>query len=147
MRHQWKIVSTPVSFTSDSEILRYYAPSRDDSKIPEVLKPISSLRKSTRSLEEVKAYRVVVMTLVTSGRLSLAGLGQGHFTHVFVDEAGHAIEPEALVAISGILGKLSIFLQIHHNPASKIFETIRRQLLFDHFLYFQISVSKCKFRK
>ena len=26
----------------------------------------------------------------------------GHFTHVFIDEAGHAIEPEALVAIAGI---------------------------------------------
>ena len=95
----------PCYLSSDSEILRYYAPSRDDSKIPEVLKPISSLRKSTRTLEEVKSYRVVVMTLVTSGRLSLASLGQGHFTHVFVDEAGHATEPEALVAISGILGK------------------------------------------
>ena len=36
-------------------------------------------------------------------RIVSAKFPPGHFTHVFVDEAGHAAEPEVLVPISGIL--------------------------------------------
>ncbi len=36
-------------------------------------------------------------------RLASANFVSGHFTHVFVDEAGHAMEPEALIALAGIL--------------------------------------------
>ena len=32
------------------------------------------------------------------------GIGDSHFTHVFIDEAGHGMEPECLVAIAGLLG-------------------------------------------
>ena len=42
------------------------------------------------------------MTLITAGRLVSAGIPDKHFSHVFIDEAGHAMEPEACVAISGI---------------------------------------------
>jgi hypothetical protein len=44
---------------------------------------------------------VIVVTLVTAGRIFSGGFPSGHFTHVFIDEAGHAVEPEALIAISG----------------------------------------------
>ena len=47
-------------------------------------------------------FRVVVVTLITAGRLLSAGIPDRHFSHVFIDEAGHAMEPEACVAISGI---------------------------------------------
>jgi len=86
-----------------SQILRYYAPSRDESKVPAAIKKVSNLVQSTSSVEDVSKYRVVIMTLVTSGRLSLAQLPKGHYTHVFIDEAGHATEPEALIPISGLL--------------------------------------------
>ena len=36
-------------------------------------------------------------------RIVSANFPPGHFTHVFVDEAGHAVEPEALIPISGVL--------------------------------------------
>ena len=49
----------------------------------------------------------MVVTLITAGRLVSAGIPEKHFSHAFIDEAGHAMEPEACVAISG---NLIIFL-------------------------------------
>ncbi|XP_078595010.1 putative helicase MOV-10 [Branchiostoma floridae x Branchiostoma japonicum] len=56
------------------------------------------------SLEElVQKYRVIVTTLVTAGRLASANFPTGHFTHIFIDESGHAVEPEAVIPVSGLL--------------------------------------------
>jgi len=30
---------------------------------------------------------------------------QSHFTHIFIDEAGHATEPETTIALAGLLDK------------------------------------------
>ena len=38
---------------------------------------------------------------MSAGRLVSLGVGRDHFSHVFVDEAGHAMETEAAVPISG----------------------------------------------
>ncbi|XP_033121763.1 putative helicase MOV-10 isoform X2 [Anneissia japonica] len=54
-------------------------------------------------IEEIQQYRVVVTTLVTAGRLASAYFPINHFTHVFIDEAGHAEEPEAIIAVSNLL--------------------------------------------
>lgn len=35
--------------------------------------------------------------------MASANFPVGHFTHVFIDESGQAIEPEALIAVAGIL--------------------------------------------
>ena len=48
-------------------------------------------------------FRIVVTTVVTAGRMHTAGCPPDHFTHIFIDEAGHAMEPEALVAVAGLL--------------------------------------------
>lgn len=50
-------------------------------------------------------YRVLVCTLMTSGRLNLAAprSSAGHFTHLFVDECGSSTETAALIPIAGKL--------------------------------------------
>ncbi|XP_078339905.1 putative helicase MOV-10 isoform X1 [Crassostrea virginica] len=53
--------------------------------------------------EDLMGYRIIITTLVTAGRLASANFPTGHFSHVFIDESGQAIEPEALIAIAGIL--------------------------------------------
>lgn len=53
--------------------------------------------------EKIKEKRIVVVTMVTAGRLVLSDAFKDHFTHIFLDEAGHAIEPEALIAVTGLL--------------------------------------------
>uniref|UniRef100_A0AAX7V9Z3 RNA helicase n=1 Tax=Astatotilapia calliptera TaxID=8154 RepID=A0AAX7V9Z3_ASTCA len=49
--------------------------------------------------EVTMKYKVVVTTMVTAGRLVSGGIPVGHFSHVFVDEGGQAVEPECVIAI------------------------------------------------
>ena len=89
-----------------SEIIRFYARSRLERQVPGDLKPISRFHSShfDDSLEALKRYRIIVVTLVTAGKLASLGFDE-HFSHLFVDEAGHATEPEAIVPLSGVLKK------------------------------------------
>jgi helicase MOV-10 len=52
------------------------------------------------SLQKILAYRVVVTTCCTAAVLNGIGVPGGHFTHVFIDEAGQALEPEALIPLN-----------------------------------------------
>ncbi|XP_018601263.1 putative helicase mov-10-B.2 isoform X2 [Scleropages formosus] len=36
-------------------------------------------------------------------RLVSGGIPVGHFSHIFIDEAGHAMEPECIIAVAGLL--------------------------------------------
>uniref|UniRef100_UPI00398EC233 putative helicase MOV-10 isoform X2 n=1 Tax=Pristiophorus japonicus TaxID=55135 RepID=UPI00398EC233 len=60
------------------------------------------------SKETLKDYRVICATLVTAGRLASANFPSGHFSHVFIDEAGHAVEPESIIAIAGLLDAMNL---------------------------------------
>uniref|UniRef100_A0AAY4D238 RNA helicase n=1 Tax=Denticeps clupeoides TaxID=299321 RepID=A0AAY4D238_9TELE len=53
--------------------------------------------------ETVINFRIIVSTLLTAGRLVSGGIPAGHFTHIFVDEAGQTAEPECMVGIAGLL--------------------------------------------
>jgi len=48
-------------------------------------------------------YRVIVVTLATATRMVSASLPEGHFTHVFVDEAGQATEPQTIIPLGGLV--------------------------------------------
>ncbi|KAF0301715.1 RNA helicase Mov10l1 [Amphibalanus amphitrite] len=69
---------------------------RSEDSCPEVVQPYVM---SGDSLEAAARRRIVVGTAATLGNLYRLGLRQGHFTHVFVDEAGHMTEPETLVPL------------------------------------------------
>uniref|UniRef100_A0A665TPU4 RNA helicase n=1 Tax=Echeneis naucrates TaxID=173247 RepID=A0A665TPU4_ECHNA len=53
--------------------------------------------------ETLMKYEIIVTTMITAGRLVSGEFPLGHFTHVFVDEGGQAVEPECLIAIAGLL--------------------------------------------
>ncbi|XP_071140956.1 putative helicase MOV-10 [Mytilus edulis] len=90
------------------DILRLNAASRSYNTIPEKVKPVCNYSAATRQFvyhtkEDMMKYRIIISTLVTAGRLSSANFPTGHFSHVIVDEAGHAVEPELLIGVAGIL--------------------------------------------
>lgn len=89
-------------------VFRMYAVSRNPMEVPEELKPCCNLDKDGEcfvipSKEELMEYEIMVTTLLTAGRLVTGGVPQGHYSHVFVDEAGHAIETECIVPLAGLL--------------------------------------------
>lgn len=89
-------------FKSD-ELFRFYAPSRQKDTIPDSLLKhtytMSNGQLSVPPLATMKRFRVVVATCVSASFAHGIGMPRGHFSHIFVDEAGQATEPEVMVPI------------------------------------------------
>ncbi|XP_062514184.1 putative helicase mov-10-B.1 isoform X2 [Corticium candelabrum] len=91
-----------------SEVLRLNAYTRQrTADIPECVMEVSCYDCKTEAFEmperrRLDNYRVIVCTLTTSGRLVSIPMPAGHFTHIFVDESGHAVEPECLIPLAGL---------------------------------------------
>ncbi|OEL38228.1 putative RNA helicase SDE3 [Dichanthelium oligosanthes] len=56
-------------------------------------------------LQALLRYKIVISTYMSSSLLQAEGIRRGHFTHIFLDEAGQASEPEAMVPLSGLCGR------------------------------------------
>ncbi|XP_077373490.1 RNA helicase Mov10l1 isoform X3 [Festucalex cinctus] len=93
-------------FMHDTSMARVNASYRQEKHIPDVLKLYS---KAGEDLIHASYHRIVVSTCSSAGLfynlglhfwLFLSTLRVGHFTHVFLDEAGQATEPESLIPIS-----------------------------------------------
>ncbi|XP_017324243.1 putative helicase mov-10-B.1 [Ictalurus punctatus] len=88
------------------KVYRMYASSRNPDQVPPSLQDASNLKGDMFEFpckEDLMIYKIVVTTVVTAGRLVTGGVPAGHFTHIFVDEAGHAVECETIIAIAGLL--------------------------------------------
>jgi len=70
-------------------------PTGDASKPAAVDEPM----KASSNAQTLGRHRITIGTCITLGHLYSMGFTQGHFTHVFVDEAGQATEPEILVPL------------------------------------------------
>ncbi|XP_046896067.1 putative helicase mov-10-B.1 [Hypomesus transpacificus] len=89
-------------------VLRMYASSRNPWDVPEELLTCCNLDEDGEtfvfpSKESLMEYKIMVTTLVTAGRFVTGGVPQGHYSHVFVDEAGHAVETECIIPLAGLL--------------------------------------------
>uniref|UniRef100_A0A0A9D3M9 RNA helicase n=1 Tax=Arundo donax TaxID=35708 RepID=A0A0A9D3M9_ARUDO len=56
-------------------------------------------------LQALMRYKIVISTYMSSSLLQAEGIRRGHFTHIFLDEAGQASEPEAMIPLSGLCGR------------------------------------------
>lgn len=97
------IASRLMSKLRRNELFRFYAPSRFKNQVPdELLSYTCTLPDghfSIPSMDTLKSFRVIVSTCVSASFAVNYGIARGHFTHIFIDEAGQATEPEAFVSI------------------------------------------------
>ncbi|KAF8970478.1 RNA helicase [Flammula alnicola] len=88
---------------ASSDLFRFYASSRSKSQVPDDL--VSYTYTSADGhfavplLSRLKRYRVIVSTCVSASFAAGVGMARGHFSHIFIDEAGQATEPETFVSI------------------------------------------------
>ncbi|KAF8630294.1 hypothetical protein AX15_003007 [Amanita polypyramis BW_CC] len=87
---------------NNEKLFRFMAPSRFKSQVPDDVLPFTHLKDDIHfgvPMVRIKHFRVIVSTCVSASFAAGIGLPRGHFSHIFVDEAGQATEPEALVGI------------------------------------------------
>uniref|UniRef100_A0A8C3A0F6 RNA helicase n=1 Tax=Cyclopterus lumpus TaxID=8103 RepID=A0A8C3A0F6_CYCLU len=107
--------------TNASQIYRVYASSRDPRSIPKNMLKYCNWNQAQEEFEfplkeVLMKYSIVVTTMVTAGRLVSGGIPVGHFTHVFLDEGGHAVEPECVIPIAGLLSAENGQLVVAGDP-------------------------------
>ena len=88
---------------STDELFRFYAPSRFKDQVLDELRPYTFTQAdghfSVPPMNRLINFKVVISTCVSAAVFSGIGMARGHFTHIFVDEAGQATEPETFVSI------------------------------------------------
>ncbi|XP_067932364.1 putative helicase mov-10-B.2 [Watersipora subatra] len=89
-------------------IIRFNAVSRSSESMCEAVRQVANYNVERNRVfypakDDLKRKQIIVSTLVTSGRLVSAEMTD-HFTHIFIDEAGHASEPETVIPI-GLLSQ------------------------------------------
>lgn len=85
------------------QLFRFYAPSRFKGQVPDSLADYSITNPdghfTVPPMAVLKRYRVIVSTCVSASFAHGIGMPRGHFSHIFFDEAGHATEPEIMIAV------------------------------------------------
>jgi DNA polymerase III delta prime subunit len=84
---------------------RFFWRKRRIEAVPSHLLPYShqdaeSGRLAYLPLAELQRKQVIVCTCLAAGILHDLGVRKGQFSHILIDEAGHALEPETLVPLS-----------------------------------------------
>lgn len=102
------IASRLTSTLGPGELFRLYAPSRHLDQVPDELQRYTYIKTQEGELKgyfsvppiaTLKRYKVVVCTCVSASIPYGIGIPRGHFTHIIVDEAGQASEPEVMIGI------------------------------------------------
>lgn len=81
------------------DMVRLNAFQRGLDSIPSAVQPFCQANTDVEALGNIVRHRIIVSTCGTAGALYKLGLKNGHFTHCFLDEAGHMTEPETLIPI------------------------------------------------
>ncbi|TFK49292.1 P-loop containing nucleoside triphosphate hydrolase protein [Heliocybe sulcata] len=107
-------IAESLTMYGNDKMLRYYAPSRPRAAVPDALIDFTYERQleldpskwfmrnryfSVPPMPQLRRFRIIVSTCVSASFAYNVGLPRGHFTHIFVDEAGQATEPEVMISV------------------------------------------------
>ncbi|XP_077247147.1 putative RNA helicase SDE3 isoform X1 [Tasmannia lanceolata] len=92
----------------EQELFRANAAFRELEDVPDDILAWSTYEKNKEcftcpSLKDLKKFKVITSTFVSSFRLHNAGINAGHFTHIFLVDASNAIEPEVMVTLANLV--------------------------------------------
>lgn len=97
------IASRLAGVLTPDEMFRFYAPARFKDDAPDELLKYTSVTPAGHftapPLPTLKRYRIIVTTCVSASFAHGVGMPRGHFSHIFIDEAGQATEPEVMIPI------------------------------------------------
>ncbi|XP_048864383.1 RNA helicase Mov10l1 isoform X4 [Brienomyrus brachyistius] len=88
-------------FLHMGSLVRVNATCRQEESTPEVLWQYC---RAGEDIRQASFHRIVVSTCSSAGMFYQINLHVGHFTHMFIDEAGQATEPETLIPL-GLLSE------------------------------------------
>ncbi|XVF06253.1 hypothetical protein REPUB_Repub06bG0031900 [Reevesia pubescens] len=100
-----RLISNENVKVKESEIFRLNATSRPYEDVPPDYIRFSYFEVSVFKCpprEALKCYRIIISTYMSSSLLYAEGVERGHFSHIFLDEAGQASEPESMVPIANL---------------------------------------------
>jgi putative helicase MOV10L1 len=79
---------------SPGDFVRLVGFLRQEAQIPESIRDYCN---DGENIDVIARHRLIICTCTTAGQFYQLGLNTGHFTHVFIDEAGYCTEPEAII--------------------------------------------------
>ncbi|KAM7257595.1 hypothetical protein ACFE04_013336 [Oxalis oulophora] len=105
-----KILSQPVRF-KECDIFRLNATTRPFDEVKPEIMQFCSFDESTFRCPPfscLSRYRIIVSTYMSTSLLVAEGVRHGHFSHIFLDEAGQATEPESMIPIAHLSRKRTV---------------------------------------
>uniref|UniRef100_A0A8C5SSZ1 RNA helicase Mov10l1 n=1 Tax=Laticauda laticaudata TaxID=8630 RepID=A0A8C5SSZ1_LATLA len=93
-------------------MVRVNAINRNEESLNEVIKCYC---KAGEDIHEASQFRIIIVTCSSAGMFYQIGIRCGHFTHVFVDEAGQASEPESLIPL-GLISEVTGQIVLSGDP-------------------------------
>ncbi|KAK9292346.1 hypothetical protein L1049_020312 [Liquidambar formosana] len=106
-----KLISNEFVEIKENEIFRLNAPSRPYEDVqPDNIRFcfFEDFIFKCPPVKALKRYRVIICTYMSASLPYAEGIQRGHFSHIFLDEAGQASEPEAMVPMSNLCRKETV---------------------------------------
>lgn len=106
-----RLISNEVAGIKENEILRLNATSRPYEDVPTDFIRFCFFEESIFKCpprEALGRYRIIISTYMSSSLLNAHGIKRGNFSHIFLDEAGQASEPESMIPIANLCTKQTV---------------------------------------
>ncbi|XP_068634205.1 probable RNA helicase SDE3 [Aristolochia californica] len=108
-----RLINNKMTNVKKSEIFRLNAPSRGYEDIqPEILQFcfFDDMVFKSPPLGALLSYKIIISTYSSASLLYAEGVPRGHFSHLFLDEAGQASEPEIMISIANFCQRTTVVI-------------------------------------